>query len=394
MNKVTAVIPLLLGSTRIPEKNLLLVNGYPMAYYVAKACKAAGVFDEIYINSENEIFRTYAEQLGVKFYQRPAERGGSACTMKNKSMDCGGQRCQVHDHFLTDFMEAVETEYLVQVHATSPLIEAETIKGFVEKMMADDYDSMFTTEPFQAEFFQQGKPMNFDITKKTKTQDLDPLERVAWAVSGWKAKSFLDSFYKDDTSDPGPTYVGKIGTYPISHIEALDADTWEEFFIIEACLNHQKRKGSLGKFRFREDIVEIDYELARLIKRDGVADVELDSSKFYNQPHMPLREFKERMTGQSWCHPVVYTENDQCCLIAQAPGEGCRKHYHVTKDEWWVVIEGVFEWRLEDGKVITAHPGEVVFMEHGTVHTIVCVSEQMGIRLACGARDMEHIYVK
>jgi CMP-N-acetylneuraminic acid synthetase/quercetin dioxygenase-like cupin family protein len=391
--KIVAVIPMLLGSTRIPEKNLLLVNGYPLAFYVAKACKEAGVFDEIYINSENEIFKQYAEQLGVQFYLRPSERGGSACRMKNKSMDCGGTRCQVHDHFLTDFMEAVPSEYLVQVHTTSPLITAETIRGFCEKIISGEYDSLFTCEPSHAECFLDGQPLNFDKTKKTMTQELKPIEMLSWAISGWKTESFLGAYHRDKADEAGPTYVGNVGSFPISHIEALDADTWDELFIIEACLNHQKRKESLGKFKFDDSIKEIDHELMRLIMRDGVEKFETKSG--FNQPHMTFDLIKEKMKdqGSSWCHPVVYTENDQCCLISQAPGEGCRTHYHITKDEWWVVIEGAFEWRLGDGKVIRAEPGEVVFLERGTVHTIVCVSDYNGIRLACGGRDMEHIYV-
>jgi CMP-N-acetylneuraminic acid synthetase/mannose-6-phosphate isomerase-like protein (cupin superfamily) len=392
MSKIIAVIPLLLGSTRIPDKNLLLVNGYPLAFYVAKACKEAGVFDEIYINSENKIFSEYAKQLGVEFYCRPSQRGGSKCGMKNKSKDCGGHRCQVHDHFLTDFMEAVPSEYLVQVHATSPLISPNTIRSFCNYVLSGEYDSMFTCEPTHAECFLKGEPLNFDKTKKTMTQELKPIDRVSWALSAWKTASFLGAYHRDDVGEAGPTYVGRVGTYPISHIEALDADNWDELFIIEACLNHAKRKDSLGKFRFQENISEIDHELARLIIRDGVEKFEKTTG--FNQPHMRLTDFKDKMSGSSWCHPVIYTENDQCCLISQAPGEGCRTHYHTTKDEWWIVIEGAFEWRLGDGRILRAESGEVVFLERGTIHTIVCVSEASGIRLACGGRDMEHIYVK
>lgn len=392
MNKLTAVVPMLLGSTRIPDKNLLLVNGYPMAFYVVKACKAAGVFDEIYINSPDEIFRLYAEQLGVKFYHRPAERGGATCTMSSKSRDCRGDRCQVHDHFLTDFMEAVPSEFLVQVHATSPLISPETIRSFCAHLQTDELDSLFSVEEAFAESFLGGEPLNFDRAKKTPTQDLKPVQKIAWAVTGWRTQAWLDAYRRDDRNEPGPTYVGRLGVHPISHIEALDADTWDELFIIEACLNHRKRAGSLGKFRFDENIIEIDSELVRLIKQDGVERFEEVSG--FNQRLMRVADFKAKMGPGSWCHPVVLTQNDQCCLITQEPGEGCRKHYHVTKDEWWMVIEGAFEWRLGDGDIVRAEAGDIVCLEAGTVHSIVCVSETTGIRLACGGRDMEHVYVK
>ena len=82
--KKVALIPILLGSTRIPDKNLALVDGYPMVFYVARACKQANMFDEIYINSEHKVFERVAAMLGVKFYHREPSHGGSACTMTSK----------------------------------------------------------------------------------------------------------------------------------------------------------------------------------------------------------------------------------------------------------------------------------------------------------------------
>jgi CMP-N-acetylneuraminic acid synthetase len=43
MSKRIAMIPLLLGSTRIKDKNLLLVNGQPLVHYVVKASKEANI---------------------------------------------------------------------------------------------------------------------------------------------------------------------------------------------------------------------------------------------------------------------------------------------------------------------------------------------------------------
>ncbi|MDB0030398.1 cupin domain-containing protein [Opitutales bacterium] len=391
--KLTAVIPVLLGSSRIPDKNILMVNGYPLAFYVAKACKDSGIFDEIYLNSEDKIFEKFADQLNINFYHRNSHNGGSKCTMKNVSMDCNGRRCQVHDHFLADFMESISTDYVVQVHSTSPLIKPETIVGFTKLLIDNENDGVFAIEEIYSECLIDEKPLNFTLDKKTKTQDLIPVQKISWALSGWKRKSFLESYYDIENSNKSPTFKGKIAFYPINHIEALDADTWDELFIIEACLNHLKRAQSVGKFKYDQNIKEIDHELIRLIMRDGVEKFE-DTSGF-NKPHMKIESIKEKMKdqGASWCHPVVYTENDQCCLISQAPGEGCRTHYHTTKDEWWYIVEGEFEWRLGDGRILKAKSGEIIFLECGTVHTIICVSKENGIRLACGGRDMEHIYV-
>ena len=60
------MIPAALGSQRIPDKNLVLVDGHPMMFYVVKACIASGAFHDIYINSEHDIFKKIADDFGVK----------------------------------------------------------------------------------------------------------------------------------------------------------------------------------------------------------------------------------------------------------------------------------------------------------------------------------------
>ena len=106
--KKVAIIPALLGSKRVHDKNLILVDGYPLMYYVVDACKKSKAFDEIYINSSDIVFKKMADELGVKFYHRKNEYGGSLCTMENSSRDCKGRRCSVHDHFLYDFIQNVD----------------------------------------------------------------------------------------------------------------------------------------------------------------------------------------------------------------------------------------------------------------------------------------------
>lgn len=387
-----AMIPLLLGSTRIPDKNLLLVDGYPLSFYVARACRESGAFDEVYINSEHEIFRHIAEIVGVRFYHRRPERGGSACTMRNKSRQCAGDRCQTHDHFLADFMHAVGCTHLVMAHSTSPLLRAETIREFARTLVDEAHDSLFSVEERYTETSYDARPLNFSMSAKIPTQTLPPVQLITWALSGWKTASFLESYARDSPEEPGPTFCGKTGFFPLDRIQALDADTWDELYMIEACLQFRRQGGTPGQFRFSQEIIGMESNLEGLIARDGVrkyAGGEAAVPRVSN-----LRDLKIRMGVPPWIYVLVESQSDQTGVICQNPGEGARRHYHVTHDEWWVVLEGTFEWRLGDGAVLTAGPLDVVFLPRGTVHSIVCTSDRPGIRIACGARRMEHIYVR
>lgn len=393
--KNIAIIPIALGSKRIPDKNLILVDGFPMVYYVVKACKESGVFDEIYINSEHKIFEPIAKELGVKFYNRDGFNGGSTCTMINNSKTCLEERCTVHDHFLMDFISNIECDYLVQVHTTSPLITGDTIKSFVKTL--HQMDSLVTTEKTYSESFVKGIPINFNRNKKQETQSLDPVESISWALAGWKKDTFLKEY------DTGPTFCGNSGFFPIDKIEAIDVDTYEDLYIAEACLNHRKRKQSVGRFYYHNNITSIESDLVDLIALDG-SPIPQNKVQGHNETLMDLGKIEKLLgTDKDWCYPVVFTDNDQIAFIRQSKGKGCRKHYHPTKDEWWVIFRGEFEYSLwhpesdtskAPDELIIAGPGKLVFLPKGTTHIIRCISDDPGIRLACGSREMAHIYVK
>jgi CMP-N-acetylneuraminic acid synthetase len=247
------MIPVLLGSTRIPDKNLLMVDGSPMLFYAVQACKDAGVFDEIYVNSENKIFGQMAQKLGVHFYPRRPERGGSVCQMSNRSCYCKRSRCQTHDHFLFDFMETIEPCRLVMVHTTSPLLSSKSIRDFVATLKRDGYDSLVSVEKRFAEAFYEGKPVNFSMFQKSPTQGLKPLQIVSWALSGWKTKSFRAAYQDNRPDAMGPTFCGKSSVFQLNHIEALDVDTWDDLHIVDACLRYKRAGIHLNQSRFSYD---------------------------------------------------------------------------------------------------------------------------------------------
>lgn len=389
--KKLALIPVLLGSTRIPDKNLLMIDGEPMSFYVARACQQAQVFDAIYLNSEHDIVGQMARQLGVEFYRRNPERGGSACRMQSLSRQCRGERCQTHDHFLADFMEQAGPACVALIHTTSPLLRAETIRGFMTTLERERYDSLLSVEERCTETFYDGRPLNFSLSRKRPTQTLTPAQLVTWAISGWNSVRFLEAYRRADPDEPGPTFCGKTGVFPLNRIEALDADTPDELYMIEACLQHRRQQERPGQFQFSDQVTGIERCLHELIARDGVARFEGAGA---NTRLSNLDAIKQRMGPAPWLYLLVYSPTDQIALICQRPGEGARRHCHVTHAEWWIVLEGAFEWRLGDGTVIGGREGDVVSLPRGMTHEIVCVSDTPGLRLACGARDMEHVYVR
>ena len=53
------MIPARLGSTRVKNKNLRLINNKPLISYVIETVKKTNIFDDIYLNSDSYIFDIY-----------------------------------------------------------------------------------------------------------------------------------------------------------------------------------------------------------------------------------------------------------------------------------------------------------------------------------------------
>ena len=73
------------------------------------------------------------------------------------------------------------------------------------------------------------------------------------------------------------------------------------------------------------------------------------------------------------------------------PGEGNRMHHHPDWDEWWYIVEGEWEWTIED-KPKKVVKGDVVFINRNRKHKITAVGEKMAIRLAVSRADVDHVY--
>ena len=109
------MIPARMGSKRVPKKNIRLLAGEPLISYSISSAINSKVFDEIYLNSENEVFRSIAKSKGIKFYKRD----------KKFARDNSN-----NDDFLIDFVQNISCDIVIQLLPTSPFITSSQIKKF------------------------------------------------------------------------------------------------------------------------------------------------------------------------------------------------------------------------------------------------------------------------
>lgn len=216
--KIVAMIPARMGSQRLKKKNLAPLAGQPLITHAVEKCKNTGIFDEIYINSENAEFAQYAEQYGIKFYQRPEELGNSVATS---------------EQFVYDFMKNVDCDLLIQVHSIAPLLTGAEVQAFAEHFRDSDCDVMLSCIEDQIEVAYKDQPVNFTFAEKTNSQELAPTQRVTWSITGFRTKSYVDAVEAGGIG----TYNGKIGFYPVSALSGHVIKTQTDLDIAEALLS-------------------------------------------------------------------------------------------------------------------------------------------------------------
>lgn len=204
-----------MGSQRLPQKNLREVNGVPLITRAIRKCRAAGVFDEIWVNSEHTKFGEIAAEEGVRFHHRPEALGNNDATS---------------EQFVAQFLQQHPCDFVVQVHSIAPLLTPREVREFVEHLRTSDLDCLLSADLVQIECAFRDKPVNFTFAEKTNSQQLEPVQRVSWSITAWRRSTYLAA------TDAGncATYAGRIGFFPIGPLAGHIIKTERDLQIAEA----------------------------------------------------------------------------------------------------------------------------------------------------------------
>ena len=175
------------------------------------------MFDEVWLNSEDEAFGPLARDRDARFHRRPAALGGPDATS---------------EQFVAEFLRAHPCDWVFQVHSIAPLLTAEEVAAFVRAAVASDHDAVMSYVPDQIECALDGVPVNFSFDEKTNSQELRPVQRITWSITGWRRASFLAAV------DAGrcATWAGSVGFEPVGPVSGHVIKTARDLAIAEALL--------------------------------------------------------------------------------------------------------------------------------------------------------------
>lgn len=375
MTRLVAMIPARLGSKRVRKKNLRMLGDKPLIAHTIETALASKVFDEVYVNSEADIFGRVAERYGAKFYKRPPKFATDDAT---------------NDQFALDFMEHVPCDVLVQLNPTSPFVSCDDMRRAAAMFTSDGADTVLTVKEIRIEGLLNGRPLNFDPTQQMPpSQDLTPLFVFCNGILAWRTDAFRRSMAQFGCA----VYGGKGNTKycVLDGDAALDIDNDADFRLAECVLESRQRQTAVPAYwdeldRYHE---HAESDVPSILVKDGVAENDLHDA---NHPVTSIEEMLNRGSHDvSWSKRIINSPSNSVTIISQLPGEGNRRHYHADWDEWWLILEG--EWIYEiEGREHPIKKGDVVFIERNKLHMVTASGAGRAVRMAVSRADVAHIY--
>jgi CMP-N-acetylneuraminic acid synthetase len=188
-----------MGSQRLTRKNLREIDGVPLIAHAIRRCKVAACFDEIWVNSEDAVFGEIARTEGVAYHQRPRNLADNHATSED---------------YVYEFLTAHVCDYMFQVHSIAPLLTSGQIRSFVDAMTIGNYDVLLSCVHERIECALDSMPINFSFEKKTNSQDLRPVQRITWSITGWRPATYIAAYKAGKTA----TYAGDVGFREIDRL--------------------------------------------------------------------------------------------------------------------------------------------------------------------------------
>jgi len=125
MAGIICVIPARYGSTRLPGKPLCLIDGLPLVMWVYRNAKAVGVFDEIYVaTDDHRIYDAVLEYEGTPVMTSPNHSRGT--------------------DRIAEAVDGLEFTHVVNLQGDEPDIPVSVIRDFADGLSVIDHNSLLT----------------------------------------------------------------------------------------------------------------------------------------------------------------------------------------------------------------------------------------------------------
>ena len=203
-------------SKRIPNKNFIELNGYPLWWHLLSELDGL----DVTVNTDSQKFIKELQKSNLKSI-KVIERDQKHIDWENdETIDSS----PVED-MLFDFCETIDkSEIVVLTHITSPFLKKETVFDAINMLQnhhkAKSIHSVLVIQDFA--WLKNGsevKPVNFFTNRVQRTQDLPPILVSKGAFFIAKASDIL----RQRKRLPQPLIF-----FPLNHTQAIEIDNFED----------------------------------------------------------------------------------------------------------------------------------------------------------------------
>lgn len=232
------------GSKGVPRKNIKLLNGKPLIYYMLTVALKSKMLDYVAVSSEDDEILGVAEKYGEKskkfiLVKRP----------KNLALD-STPTLPVVQHAVVQLEKEknIKFDFVVLLHAVSPLTYADDIDKAVEKLIRTKADSVVSVyevpggyHPIKMKKIIKDRLYQYVPSmpeKSFRRQDFDPIYKRAGGIYAVKRNAAMKNLFSLGF------FCGKVTRpYVITPPErAIDIDDEIDFIVAEEVMRRLKRK--------------------------------------------------------------------------------------------------------------------------------------------------------
>jgi len=221
--KNIAIIPARGGSKRLPDKNILLLDGIPLlAHSILYAQKNADTIDAVFVSTDDEKIKQIAIDYGAKVIDRPAELSGDLEPTVSALKHC------------IETVNDDEIENVILLQPTNPLRPENLLQEAFEVYKKNNCDSLFTVTRNHQKFgkINNNQFIPFNYEPGQRSQDLEPLYFENGLLYISSKEAILNSEIITKSAFP----------FEVNHqFSSVDIDTQEDFDYSQYLLEKSKK---------------------------------------------------------------------------------------------------------------------------------------------------------
>lgn len=237
-----AFIPVRGGSKSIPLKNIKMLNGRPLVYWVIRAACECKYLTKVYVATDSEEIKQTVEGF---------QNGGeyvlfSKVVVIGRSAESASDTAST-EFAMLEFAEQYEFDTIALIQATSPLLSGGDLDRGFEAYAEEGVDSVLSVVPQKRFRWQQNssgnvEPINYDVFHRPRRQDFigDLVENGAFYISS-----------RSNLIESGNRLSGRIRAVEMSEDTFLEIDEPSDWITIEALM---KKKGIYAPISGLSDI--------------------------------------------------------------------------------------------------------------------------------------------